>query len=395
MHTAARLAIELIEPVRALNPTAHLCFYGLYAPMNEDCLRSRGAQSIFGGEFEEGLVELYVALRNGDASASLRNGNSVSLARQKFLAPRRKGLPPLTKYASLVMPGGTHRVAGYTEASHGCKHLCRHCPIVPVYNGNFRIVQREIVMADIRQQVAAGAGHITFGDPDFFNGPSHAMAIVEELHGQFPALTYDVTIKVEHLLRHAQLLPKLRDTGCAFVVTAAESIEDEILNKLDKGHTRADFLSAVQLFRDAGLVLQPTFVPFTPWTTLVSFCELLQVLVEQDLVENVSPIQLGIRLLIPAGSRLLELSDIRAIVGPFDAQGLVFPWKHEDPRVDALAEEIQKIVHNGEKQKESRGSIFARIWEAAHQAAETQKEVPEAVMVSRAAIPYLNEPWYC
>jgi hypothetical protein len=41
--------------------------------------------------------------------------------------------------------------------------------VVPVYNGVFRIVQRDVVLADIRQQVAMGAEHITFGDPDFFN----------------------------------------------------------------------------------------------------------------------------------------------------------------------------------------------------------------------------------
>ena len=77
---------------------------------------------------------------------------------------------PLEKYARLTMPDGRTRTVGYTEASRGCKHLCRHCPIVPVYDGVFRVVDRDVVLEDIRQQVAAGAQHITFGDPDFFNG---------------------------------------------------------------------------------------------------------------------------------------------------------------------------------------------------------------------------------
>ena len=110
----------------------------------------------------------------------------ISLARQKFIVPERAGLPALARYAHVVMPDGSERVAGYTEASRGCKHLCRHCPIVPVYNGAFRIVERDVVLEDIRQQVAAGAQHITFGDPDFFNGPAHAMAIVEAMHREFP-----------------------------------------------------------------------------------------------------------------------------------------------------------------------------------------------------------------
>ncbi len=416
MHTATRLAAQLIEPVRKLNPRAHICFYGLYAPMNEGYLRKLGAQSILGGEFEEGLLHLVERLRRGGpmcppdsgaticppieeahAGAPLQAEPPISLARQTFLVPDRSGLPPLAQYAHLVVPGGAHRVVGYTEASRGCKHLCRHCPIVPVYNGAFRVVQREIVLADIRRQVAAGAQHITFGDPDFFNGPAHALAIVEALHSEFPQLTYDVTIKVEHLLHHAGKLPALRDTGCLFVTSAVEFVDDAVLAKLDKNHTRADFLAVVKLCREAGLALQPTFVPFSPWTTLATYAELLRVLAENDLVESVAPIQLAIRLLIPAGSRLLELDDVRQMVAPFDEAALVFPWRHADPRVDALCQEIEQIVRSGEMHKQSREKIFARIWDAASSAAglPARWQVPEPVLVARAAIPYLNEPWYC
>jgi radical SAM superfamily enzyme YgiQ (UPF0313 family) len=402
MHTATRLAVELLEPVRKLNPRVHICFYGLYAPVNEPYLRSLGVETILGGEFEEGLVALAPGLRQKSAHKPGEQRPEqapalpvISLARQSFLVPQRDSLPCLDRYAHLILPDGTHRVTGYTEASRGCKHLCRHCPIVPVYKGVFRIVQREVVLADIRQQVGAGAEHITFGDPDFFNGPAHALAIVEAMHREFPAVSYDVTIKIEHLLRHANLLPRLRDTGCAFVTSAVESVDDLALAKLDKGHTLADFLAVVELFREAGLVLQPTFVPFTPWTTLAGYCELLRVIAEHKLVENVAPIQLAIRLLIPAGSPLLELEEIRSLVNEFDAAALVYPWRHKDPRVDELASEVQEIAHRGEKLKQSRRNIFLRIWEAAHAAAELAYAPPEATMVSRAAVPYLNEPWYC
>ncbi len=393
MHTATRLAVELIEPIRRLNPRAHLCFYGLYAPMNEAYLRELGVDTILGGEFEEGLAALAQRLHNAIAAQPLP---VISLSRQQFLTPDRAGLAPLREYAHLVLPDGQHRVAGYTEASRGCKHLCRHCPIVPVYNGVFRVVEREVVLGDIRQQVAAGAEHITFGDPDFFNGPAHALAIVRALHQEFPALSYDVTIKVEHLLKQAGHLRELRDTGCAFVVTAVESVDDAILDQLDKGHTRSDFLAVVELCRDAGLPLGPTFVPFTPWITPAGYCDLLRVLAEHGLIENVAPIQLAIRLLIPAGSRLLELPDVREVVAPFDGAGLVYPWRHSDPRVDALAEEVQRIVQRSEKLGRTRAQTFGKIWSAAHRVAEPKRRPPlEPILVARAAIPYLTEPWYC
>src|SRR5574341_2407766 len=65
MHTATRLAAALLPRVKTLNPRAHLCFYGLYAPVNEGYLRSLGAGTILGGEFEEGLLALAQRLRAG------------------------------------------------------------------------------------------------------------------------------------------------------------------------------------------------------------------------------------------------------------------------------------------------------------------------------------------
>ena len=129
-------------------------------------------------------------------------------------------------------------------------------------------------------------------------------------------------------MKHADCIGKLRDTGCLFVTSAVESVDDAVLERLEKNHTRADFLRVIEMFREIGLALQPTFVPFTPWTTLEGYCELLEVLREEELVENVAPIQLAIRLLIPAGSRLLELDEIRRGVGDFDEAALVYPWKH-------------------------------------------------------------------
>ncbi|MEE8200012.1 MAG: CUAEP/CCAEP-tail radical SAM protein, partial [Candidatus Acidoferrales bacterium] len=286
MHTATRIALSRIRLVRRFNPHAHLCCYGLYAPLNEDYLRQLGVRTVLGGEFEEGLLRLLQRLRQGRGQAE-QPEPKISLARQQFLVPDRAGLPALDRYARLQV-GGETRTVGYTQASRGCRHLCRHCPIVPVYAGHFRIVQAQVVLEDIRRQVAAGAQHITFGDPDFFNGPRHSLRLLEALHREFPQLSYDVTIKIEHLLNHSQHLPALRDTGCLFVTSAVESLDDRILELLDKGHTRADFFRAVHLCREVGLTLAPTFVPFTPWTTREAYLDMLRQIARLDLIEQVA-----------------------------------------------------------------------------------------------------------
>jgi radical SAM superfamily enzyme YgiQ (UPF0313 family) len=402
MHTATRLAAPLIRSARSGNPTARICVYGVYAPLNEAWLRTLGVDDVLGGEFEEELARIGREVRDRSAFSVLRSRDDSAqneerrtkngLPRLHFLVPDRSGLPALSRYATLQVGDGTRRTVGYTEASRGCRHLCRHCPIVPVYEGQFRIVQPDVVLADIAGQVAAGARHISFGDPDFFNGPAHAVRIVEALHDAHPGITYDVTIKIEHLLKHRALLPRLRETGCAFVTSAVESLDDRVLALLRKGHTRADFLAVVDLFRSLGLTLAPTFVAFHPWTTLASYCDMLDVIEHEQLVDHVAPIQLGIRLLIPQGSRMLELEDVRQAAGGFDPGTLTFRWTHRDPDVDRLHEEI--VAEIGSRLTAQRRELFDTISRLAHDRAGIAR-AQVAPLAARATIPYLNEPWYC
>ena len=374
MHTATRLALPVIERVKRLNPKAKLVCYGLYAPLNADLLRALGVETILGGEFEADLAKI----------ARGEPAQENSLARLQFLRPDRSGFREARAH---FHHGGEVKPVAYTEASRGCKHLCRHCPIVPVYQGHFRIVQRDVVLDDIRQQIERGARHVTFGDPDFFNGPSHAMRIVRALHAEFPAVTYDVTIKIEHLLKHRDLLGTLRETGCVLVTSAVESLDDRVLTKLEKNHTRRDFFEAVRLMRDADLTLQPTFIAFTPWTTSESYRDLLGAIAKSNLIHNVPSVQLALRLLITSRSRLLELDDVR--VGAFDRKSLVYPWTHDDPQVDQLASRVFHSVDELQKQGRTRGQIFHEISHLAGLALDDFDLIP------RAAIPYLDEPWYC
>jgi radical SAM superfamily enzyme YgiQ (UPF0313 family) len=402
MHTATRLAASFVGRVKRINPNAHLCFFGLYAPVNEEYLREIGAGTILGGEFEEGLVALVERLAAPETPPSRQPAQSepmISLTRQQFLVPDRSQLPGLERYARVKLPGGGSRIAGYTEASRGCKHLCRHCPIVPVYGGRFFVVQPDVVLEDMARQVEAGAEHITFGDPDFFNGPTHAMRIVAELHRRFPRLTYDAIIKVEHLLQHAGHLATLRDTGCLFITSAVEAVDDDILEIFDKRHTREQFVRAVSLCREVGLNLNPTFVTFNPWITLAGYRDLLSTILELDLVGNVSPIQYAIRLLIPRGSRLLELPLVQEFVGDFDPQALAYPWTHPDPRMDQLHADVLAVVGGNQTSGEDRYAIFARVWELTEAAGEAAPSDPFALTAtgvpSREPIPHLSEPWYC
>ena len=393
MHTATRIALEALPRIRALAPRARLCAYGLYAPMNAGLLQACGVSKIIGGEFEPELLAAARDARDGgtgDAAAT----PVVHRGKVDFVVPARAGLPPLDRYARLVLPDGAEKTVAFVEASRGCKHWCRHCPVVPVYEGRFRAVPAAIVLADIRQQVVQGAQHVSFGDPDFLNGPTHALRIVRALHAEFPALTWDATIKVQHLIEHTDLLPEFGRDGCLFITSAVEAVDDRILEHLAKNHTCADFERTVALLRAAGIAFAPTFVAFTPWTTLEGYVAQLESLARLDLIENVPPVQLTIRLLVPEGSHLLKLPGFRDLLDPFDARILGYPWRHGDPRVDRLQQALQDFIGRAETQALPRLEVFAAIWRMAH-AALGQIAPPPAITGANRAIPRLSEPWYC
>jgi radical SAM superfamily enzyme YgiQ (UPF0313 family) len=393
MHTALRLGAHVARQVRQLNPGAHICFYGLYAPLNARHLLSSCADTVRGGECEVALVELARDLDQGRSPAPV----VTQLSRLGFVVPERDALPPLQRYAHLVTAAGP-RVTGYVEATRGCRHLCRHCPIPAIYGGRFFAVPVEIALADAHQQIEAGARHITFGDPDFFNGPRHAMAIARALAGAHPDVTFDVTIKIEHILQRRELFPELARLGCLFVVSAVESLCDEVLAVLDKGHRRADVAVALQIVREAGLSLRPTFVPFTPWTALDDYLDLCRFISAHDLEDEVDPIQLTLRLLIPPGSLLLERHELRPHLAQLDEAAFTYRWTHPDARMDRLNADVSALVDQASRQGNDPADTFRKIQDLALTAA-GQEPVPargkDSAHRRRHLAPHLSEPWFC
>src|SRR6266566_6666831 len=401
MHTALRLGQLVAQRVRSLNPAAHICFYGLYASLNENYLLQETVDSVIGGEYEIPLLRLIATLESGQTApipgVSTREQSSTPwIQRTPFVVPERHQLPSPSRYARLEV-NGERLLAGYTETTRGCKHTCLHCPITPIYHGLFFAVPVEIVLADIRTQVKQGVGHITFGDPDFFNGPGHAMRITRALHQEFPGITFDATIKIEHLLKHRHLLPELKSLGCAFIVSAVESLNDNVLRHLDKGHTSADVAEAIELMAQMGIPLRPSLMPFSPWETLESYFTLLNFFEERRLIEQIDPVHFSIRLLVPPGSTLLDTVDSPQWLGELDSAAFTYRWRHPDSRMDALYEKVAALVERAERAKASPIETFFHIKAMALAISGKDVDVVEAVQEygSPRVLPHLTESWFC
>jgi len=397
MHTALRLGVRVMQRIREVNPDCHICFYGLYAALNSDYLLDKGADSCLGGEYDAPLVSLVEALESGHCvplPGVIRRDQAAEpfLERLEFAVPSRGDLPPLTDYAHLLHEGDCH-TAGYTEASRGCLHLCTHCPIPPVYGGRFFVVPTEVVVEDVARQVEAGATHISFGDPDFLNGPRHSLEVVRAMHERFPKLTFDFTAKIEHLLTRGDDLPEFGQLGCLFVISAVESLSHTVLKILDKQHTAEDVTAALDRCRQAGVTLRPTWVAFTPWTTLADYHEMLDFVETNVLIDHVDPVQFSIRLLIPPGSWLAEHPATLPYRGQLDETALTWAWTHPDPRMDRLQREVARLVEQDATDEIDPATTFGRIRELAHG---RSPDMAESTMSSdRRRPPRLSESWFC
>src|SRR5437764_350554 len=373
MHTALQLGVRVAAKAREVGGCVAL--FGLYATLNAEHLRERHGDFV-AGENPDELVELARAMEAG------REPAPVALRKRDVAVPSRASLPLLDRYAKLSW-NGEERLVASVDASQGCKHLCRHCHIVPVYGGRFVAVPRETVLADIDQQIAAGARHVSFGDPDFLNGPTHALRIARELHARGPEVSFDATIKIEHLIEHRALLAELVQCGMIFVTSAVESLNDRVLAVLHKGHVAADVPMALAAVREAGAELRPTLLPYTPWAALEDLPALFDFAVEHDLVDSIDPVQYTLRLLLPPGSLLLD--EAAPWLRGFDADAFTWRWEHQDPRVEAL--------WRGSAEAASNGAGFDELRALANRA--VRREIAARPPRRRRSVPRLTEPWFC
>lgn len=389
MHTAMRLAVGVAEHVRGLQPAATVVLYGLYAPLCAASLPPGAVDHAVGGEFEEELVRI------ADGRPS---GRRVVLDRLTFPVPARDLLPPLGRYARLMIDGEA-RPAAAVELTRGCVHRCRHCPVPAVYGGRLRVVQQETLLADVDQLVEMGAMHLSFADPDFLNAAPYALRAVRALHRRHPKLSFDVTTKVEHILKHRSLLGELHDLGLLFAITAVESTSDTVLEILEKGHTHAQTLDAIRLLREHRIEPRPSLLPFTPWTTMRDYLDILDFILEEDLLGGVDPVQLSIRLLLPPDSLLLARDELRPHLRGYQPESFSHRWAHPDPRMDDLQQELAALIaartDAGDAPHAVHGVVRTAAAAAAAAAGLDWADGGRPLPPATAEPPRLSESWFC
>ena len=395
MHTAARLSLSVMDLISRWKVVPNITLMGHYAEALSSFTLPKEVRTFAAGEAIDRIVDSILGddaptVTAGEESTPTHiNTTRTSLRLKGIDAPlNRQKLPPLSKYTSYIN-GETMEIAGYVEASRGCLHLCTHCPVAATYKGRIRINSETSVLREIENLHAMGARHITFGDPDFFNAPIHSIKVLEEASKSLPDLTFDATIKVSHILKYKELVPRLSQNNTSFIVSAFEHTSAAVLEALEKGHSVSDMVEALNIVRSTGIEIRPSLLPFTPWTTLDSLVELLDFVADNDLIESIDPVMYSIRLLVPSSS--ITFNRYPELFTEGEDRGLNLEWKSQSPVLDELQLEISNIAEAS--QTLSNLHTFEKIYSVVSSAA---KRPPRSIFFnSERNVPRLTESWYC
>lgn len=371
MHTASVLAEQYLRDRKLPNK---LFVFGLYANVFSEMFSDFQSIHSFDSDELESLLQVQL------------NPNYS----YKHTVPDRTILPSITDYSHIV-DGSNNLIAGSVETTYGCKHECTHCPVPIEFKGMFKTFGTEKIITDVTNQVEEGAKHISFNDPDFFNGPKHALKILQLLNEKHPSITYDSTIKVEHILKYPDYFQELKNLNMLFVISAFETTNDHVLNILQKNHSSNDLNKAVELSLENNIDIRPTWMPFSPWTEQNDLISIIKLIENYKLRETVDPIQLTIKLLVPKNSLILKRPEMKEYLLDYDPASFSYAWKYKFPNIDNIQNELFTYVLQHESENEYTQYLgLVDILES-----HTNETLLNSEKYSQRIVPKLSETWFC
>ncbi|MGX7829112.1 arsinothricin biosynthesis radical SAM protein ArsL [Actinokineospora sp. 24-640] len=329
--------LALAKRLRAEDKATYVVTFGQYAQMNSGEFTAVCDGVLF--DEPEKVADALVAAAAGSIELSAvpallgRHGLNPKPPnrRMKWSLPARELFPSIVHYGSHHTPFG---LMGNIEATRGCHHKCTYCSVFGAYDGGVAPIDIEPVVADALQLAEEGVRHFCFIDAEFFNSRKLGLEVVERVTAEVGPCTFEMTTRVDHILDYTAELERLVELGLRRVTSALEFPSDRILRIFDKGIDMVDTRRAITEAARIGFEINPTFIPFTPWTGYDELLTFEDFLVETGLSKTTHPTALQTRLLLFKGSPLLGspwMDGIETV-----DRGFYVEWKHPDPRVEAL-----------------------------------------------------------
>jgi radical SAM superfamily enzyme YgiQ (UPF0313 family) len=245
-------AIPVSKKIRELFPYITI-IWGGYFPSNQNkaVLNSGYVDFVVNGPAEKCFPQLIDALENNQPYESIHNlifksdDSIVKTTKDELyemdelpLLPYEKlnEFYPLRRYLGKTYLG-TRTIAYHS--SMGCPFKCSFCAVVPIYKGRWKGKSAPLIYKDIKYlKENFGGNAIEFHDNNFF--------VSEKRTVEFSQLIKPDNMiwwgegRIDTIDKYSDAtLALMRESGCRMIFFGAETGNDEILKKMDKGGTQS------------------------------------------------------------------------------------------------------------------------------------------------------------
>jgi anaerobic magnesium-protoporphyrin IX monomethyl ester cyclase len=245
-------AIPFSKKIRELFPGISI-IWGGYFPSNQPkvVLNSGYADFIINGPGERSFPALLTALENNKPFELIHN-LIYSSGEQIIKTPKDElydqdelpSLPyerlntfyPIRKYLGKTYLG-TKTIAYHS--SMGCPFTCSFCAVVPIYNARWRGKSASLIYKDIKYlKDNFGGNAIEFHDNNFFVSEKRTVEFSQLIKPE--NMVWWGEGRIDTIDRYSDdSLALIRESGCKMIFFGAETGNDEILKKMDKGGTQS------------------------------------------------------------------------------------------------------------------------------------------------------------
>lgn len=245
-------SIPISKKIRELFPDIKI-IWGGYFPSNQSgvVLNSGYVDFVINGPGDKAFPFLLSALENNESYTSInnliyKNGDAVIKTPKDELydLDELPSLPygtlnhfyPVKKYLGKTYLG-TKTIAYHS--SFGCPFKCSFCAVVPIYNARWKGKSAQLIYSDIKYlKENFGGNAIEFHDNNFFVSEKRVVEFSNLIRKE--NMVWWGEGRIDTINKYSdESLALMRESGCKMIFFGAETGNDEVLKRMDKGGTQS------------------------------------------------------------------------------------------------------------------------------------------------------------
>ncbi|MBC7865772.1 MAG: B12-binding domain-containing radical SAM protein [Bacteroidia bacterium] len=263
-------AIPFSKKIRQQFPSIKI-IWGGYFPSNqpESVLSSGFVDVIINGMGDKCFTEVLTALKNNTGLDSISNiifrkENKTQITKKDpiYDLDALPALPykKLNEFYALDQYFGKTYLGTKTIAYHssfGCPFTCSFCAVVPIYNARWKGMKAQKIFEDVKLlKDNYGGNAIEFHDNNFFVSEKRTVEFAKLIHPE--KMTWWGEARIDTMDKYSDAsLQIIRESGCKMIFFGAETGNDAVLKKMDKGGTQ----TGEQIKRFAGRLKKFDIIP--------------------------------------------------------------------------------------------------------------------------------------